>query len=195
MKSITMLWLRRFGLTVGILAAAAAAGGWAGYLRLTGNFRPIEPGVIYRSGQLSGPQFADRIEENGIRTIINLRGDNTGQPWYEAEVKASKAAGVYHVDFPLSAGRELTDDQVTHLTGLLRDSPRPVLIHCEAGADRSGVASALYKLLVAKRPTQEASEQLSFRYGHFPWLTSRTAAMDRTFDRVASRPNLSQAAD
>lgn len=193
MKSIAMLWLRRFGLTVGIIAAGA--GGWAGYLRLTGNFHPIEPGVIYRSGQLSGPQFSERIEENGIRTIINLRGDNTGQPWYDAEMQASKAAGVHHVDFPLSAGRELTDDQVTQLTGLLRDSPRPVLIHCEAGADRSGVASALYKLLVAKRPAQEASEQLSFRYGHFPWLTSRTAAMDRTFDRVASRPNLSQAAD
>lgn len=84
---------------------------------------------------------------------------------------------------------------MTQLTGLLRDSPRPVLIHCEAGADRSGVASALYKLLVAKRPVQEASEQLSFRYGHFPWLTSRTAAMDRTFDRVASQPLLTQAAD
>lgn len=191
MKSIAMLWLRRFGLTVGILAAGA--GGWAGYLRLTGNFHPIEAGVIYRSGQLSGSQFADRIEENGIRTIINLRGNNIGQPWYDAEMKASQAAGVQHVDFALSAGRELTDDQVTQLTGLLRDSPRPVLIHCEAGADRSGVASALYKLLVAKRPAQEASEQLSFRYGHFPWLTSRTAAMDRTFERVASRSRLTPA--
>jgi uncharacterized protein (TIGR01244 family) len=192
-KSLAVLWLRRFGLTAGIVAGVA--GGWAGYLRLSGNFHPIEAGVIYRSGQLSGPQFAERIEENGIRTIINLRGDNTGQPWYDAEMEASKAARVRHVDFPLSAGRELTDEQVTQLTTLLRDSPRPVLIHCEAGADRSGVASALYKLLVAKRPAQEASEQLSFRYGHFPWLTSRTAAMDRTFDRVASRPILTQAAD
>jgi uncharacterized protein (TIGR01244 family) len=192
-KSNALLWLRRFGLTVGIIAAGA--GSWAGYLRLTGNFHPIENGVIYRSGQLSGPQFANRIKENGIRTIINLRGDNTGQPWYDAEMEASKAARVQHVDFPLSAGRELTDAQVTRLTALLRDSPRPILIHCEAGADRSGVASALYLLLVARRPVREASGQLSFRYGHFPWLTSRTAAMDRTFDRVAARPLLTHATD
>ncbi|WP_244499788.1 dual specificity protein phosphatase family protein [Tardiphaga robiniae] len=182
MKSQALLWLKRFGQAVGIVSALA--GGWAGYLRLSGNFHPIEEGVIYRSGQLSGLQFADRIEDNGIRSIINLRGDNTGQPWYDAEMKASRAAGVRHVDFPLSAGRELTDDQVRQLTAMLQDLPRPILVHCEAGADRSGVVSALYKLLVAKRPAEEAAGQLSFRYGHFPWLASRTAAMDRTFARV-----------
>jgi uncharacterized protein (TIGR01244 family) len=184
-KSQAFLWLKRFGRAVGIVAALA--GGWAGYLRLSGNFHPIEAGVIYRSGQLSGDQLASHIQEAGIRTIINLRGNNTGRPWYDDEMKVSAAAGVQHVDFPLSSGRELTDDQVTQLTGLLKDSARPVLIHCEAGADRSGLASALYKLLVAKRPPEEAAAQLSFRYGHFPWLRNSTAAMDRTFERVASR--------
>lgn len=88
MKSLAILWLKRFGATVGIVAALAGA--WAGYLRFSGNFHPIEDGVIYRSGQLSGPEFTDRIEENGIRTIINLRGDNTGQPWYDAEMRPAK---------------------------------------------------------------------------------------------------------
>jgi hypothetical protein len=31
----------------------------------------------------------------------------------------------------------------------------------------------------------EADRQLSFWYGHLPWLFPRTAAMDRTFWRVA----------
>lgn len=178
-------WLRHIGAVVAFVLVLG--GGWAGYLRMSGNFHPIEDGVIYRSGQLSGAQFTRHIQEDGIRTIINFRGANVGRSWYEEEIKASNAAGVLHIDFPLSSGRELTDDEVVKLTALLRESPRPFLIHCEAGADRSGLASALYKLLVANRPLEEASAQLSFRYGHFPWLRSSTAAMDRTFDRVVSR--------
>lgn len=178
-------WLKRGGTTLGIVAALA--GGWAGYLRLTGNFHPVEAGEIYRSGQLSGAQFASRITANGIRTVLNLRGNNAGRPWYDDEMKASAAAGVRHIDFPISAGRELTDDQVGKLAGFLRDSPRPILIHCEAGADRTGLVSALYELLIEKRSSEAAGGQLSFRYGHFPWLGSRTIAMDRTFVRVASQ--------
>lgn len=186
-------WLKRLGATIGVVAALA--GGWAGYLRLSGNFHPVDEGVIYRSGQLSGAQFVSRIQENHIRTIINLRGNNSGRPWYDDEMKASAAAGVHHIDFPISAGRELTDDQVSKLAIFLKESPRPILIHCEGGADRSGLASALYKLLVEKRSPGEASAQLSFRYGHFPWLGSRTVAMDRTFERIVSQTLLAQSAN
>jgi protein tyrosine/serine phosphatase len=186
-------WLKRLGATIGVVAALA--GGWAGYLRLSGNFHPVDEGVIYRSGQLSGAQFASRIQEKHIRTIINLRGNNSGRPWYDDEMKASAAAGVQHINFPISAGRELTDDQVSKLAVFLKESPRPILIHCEGGADRSGLASALYKLLVKKRSPGEASAQLSFRYGHFPWLGSRTVAMDRTFKRIVSQTLLEQSAN
>ena len=63
-------------LTVGLFAASA--GSWAGYLRLSGNFHAVEEGVIYRSAQLSGDDFQNRIRTYGIRTIINLRGENSG---------------------------------------------------------------------------------------------------------------------
>jgi uncharacterized protein (TIGR01244 family) len=178
-----MRWLKRFGATIGIVVAMTL--GWAGYLRVSGNFHVVEDGAVYRSAQLSGAQFASRIQENGIRTIINLRGNNAGRPWYDDEMRVSDAAGIKHVDFPISAGREPTDDQITALTALLAESPRPILIHCEAGADRTGLASALFELLVAKRSAEAAAAQLSFRYGHFPWLGSSTVAMDRTFLRVA----------
>ena len=182
--------LRHVGLAVGIAITLTLA--WAGYLRLTGNFHTVEQGVIYRSGQLSGTQFQSRITENGIRTVINFRGNNTGRPWYDEEIKASALTGAQHIDFPLSSGTELTDDQLIKLTALLRDSPRPVLIHCEAGADRSGLAAALYEFVVAKRAPEEAWAQLSFRYGHFPWLRNSTAAMDRTFERVMARTRAAQ---
>lgn len=182
---LALPWLKRLGQLVAIVAMLL--GGWAGYLRLTGNFHPIESGVIYRSGQLSGDQFVDRIRANGIRTIINLRGNNAGRSWYDDEVKASVATGVTHIDFPISSGRQLTDDQIAQLTDHLRNAVRPILIHCEAGSDRTGLAAALYELVIAGRSAAEASQQLSFRYGHFPWLGSSTVAMDNTFDRVVAR--------
>lgn len=121
MKDFAFKWLKRVGKTIGVVALVAGA--WAGYLRLSGNFHSIEQGAIYRSAQLSGSQFAERIRENGIKTILNLRGNNAGRSWYDEEIKASEMAGVRHIDYPISSGRELTDDQVNELTGILRSAP------------------------------------------------------------------------
>lgn len=177
-------WLRRA--SVAVVLSAALVGSWAGYLRLSGNFHVVEEGVLYRSAQLSGDDFQDKIRANGIRTIINLRGENSNEQWYVDEMKAMVSTGARHIDFPISANKDLTDTEIDHLTVLLRDAPRPVLVHCEGGADRSGLASAIYRFVIAKRPLSEAGSQLSFRYGHFPWLGSKTAAMDRSFERVVA---------
>lgn len=185
--------LKRLGIALAVVAVVA--GGWAGYLRLSGNFHPVVEGQVYRSAQLTGPELASRIQENGIRAILNLRGNNAGSGWYDDEMKASAAAGVQHVDYPISAGHDLTDEQIAKIVEMLRDLPRPLLIHCEAGADRSGLVSAIYELLIEKQSARQASEQLSFRYGHFPWLGSSTVAMDRTFDRIVAGLHFSEPAN
>ena len=183
-RTRTVRGLGRLGAVVGVVAALA--GGWAGYLRLSGNFHTVEEGVLYRSAQLSEAQFSDHIREKEIRSILNLRGNNAGSPWYDDEMAASAAAGVQHVDYAISARRDLTDREVSEIISLLRDLPRPILVHCEAGADRSGLVSAIYELVFRKQKPDEAAQQLSFRFGHFPWLGSRTVAMDRTFERIIS---------
>jgi protein tyrosine phosphatase (PTP) superfamily phosphohydrolase (DUF442 family) len=165
-------------------------GGCVGCVRFSGNFHTVEDGVLYRSAQLSLEQFRERIKANGIKTIINLRGSNPGERWYADELDASKKANVHHIDFPLSAIREVSDEKIARLIELLRDSPRPILIHCEGGADRTGLASALFELFLENRPASSARTQLSLRFGHFPWLGNRTIAMDKSFDRVATeRPS------
>jgi protein tyrosine/serine phosphatase len=42
----------------------------------------------------------------------------------------------------------------------------PILIHCKSGADRSGFAAAVYLMSVEGWSPEEASAQLSWRYGH-----------------------------
>lgn len=176
--------LKGLGAIVGIVAALA--GTWAGYLRLSGNFHAVEKGVLYRSAQLSRRQFAEHIRESGIRSILNLRGKNKGSAWYDDEIEVSSVSGVRHVDYPISARRDLTDREIDEIVAMLRDLPRPILVHCEGGADRSALVSAIFEFIVDGRPADKAARQLSFRFGHFPWLGSETAAMDRTFVRIAS---------
>ena len=168
--------------------AVAGGGAWAAYLQLTGNFHAVRERVVYRSNTLS-PEMLDRVvREEGIRAVLNLRGANPGRDWYRAEATVLERAGVRLIDFPLSANRELTDRQIRNLVTLLRRSPKPLLIHCQSGSDRTGLAAALYGLAIAGRPADAASGQLSFAYGHFPWLWSRSGAVDRAFQRAVEVP-------
>jgi protein tyrosine phosphatase (PTP) superfamily phosphohydrolase (DUF442 family) len=178
-----------------ILGLPIPACGWAGYLRLTGNIHEIEPGVLFRSAQLDGATLDSLVRKEGIRAVLNLRGAQAGQPWYDDEIAASARDGVRHFDLGLSPTREPDEALVTQLVKILNAAPKPLLIHCNGGADRSGLASALYELRIAGKPIDQAAEQLSFRYGHFPWLPwSRTGAMDRTFRRIAASASSSAGA-
>jgi protein tyrosine/serine phosphatase len=165
---------------------AIGMGGWALAIQIDGNVHAVEPGQLYRSAQLSGPGLADVVERYGIRTVINLRGTAPGAGWYDDEIRVSQARGLNHVDIPMSASQIPDEATTKRLISALRDSPGPILVHCQSGADRSGLASALYELLIVHRPAAVAAEQLSFRYGHFPWLGSRTIAMDEAFARIAA---------
>jgi len=185
-------WRRRVTKGVGsiLLAGLVGAAGWAGYLRLSGNIHTVDPGVAYRSAQLSPSQLADLVKARHLRAVINLRGASPGSRWYDDELAVTTQAGVQHFDLHLSANAEPNDSLVAQLRRLLRDVPRPFLLHCEGGADRAGLASALYDVDVLGLAPEVADQQLTFRYGHFPWLTSRTGAMDRTFWRIAdARPS------
>ena len=167
-----------------ILSVAGVAGGWALYLRATGNVHAVTQGVAYRSAQLDTDQFVEIIKDFHIKSVINLRGDNAGEDWYTKELDVAAKHGVIHYDVGMSAKQEPDEETVARLLAIMKTAPRPFLIHCYGGADRSGLASALYKRFIERQPVAEAAKQLSFSYGHFPWLGSGTAAMDQTFSRL-----------
>lgn len=161
--------------------------GWVGWLQLSGNIHAIELGQAYRSAQLNGSALKDTLTEYNIKSVLNLRGEHVGTQWYDNEVAITKEAGVAHADLSLSANRQLTDEQVTKLLELLKTLPKPILIHCKSGSDRTGIAAALYEYTMAGKPAGIADDQLSFRYGHFPWLGSRTIAMENTFNSFVDK--------
>jgi protein tyrosine/serine phosphatase len=152
------------------------AGAYFGYMEEQGNFHPITAGEAYRSAQMDPDELEYYIHRFGIRSIINLRGKGAGKQWYTDEVTVSKKDGLKHYDLGLDAKRAPTRREVRQLLDLFRAAPRPVLIHCKAGADRSGLAAALWKMVIDGASKSVAEEQLSIRFGHMPF--GPTQAMD-----------------
>jgi len=169
------------------LVILLALGGYAGALQLTGNFHTVLAGELYRASQPSSDQIAAYKEDYGIRTIVNMRGDNTGSPWYDEEVETAKTLGITHINFRMSAKRELSQKQAEELISILRNAVKPILVHCNGGADRSGLASALFLAAVAHKGEAAAEGQLSFLYGHvsIPHISS-SYPMDQTFENLES---------
>lgn len=175
---------KKIGLAA-IVAILAIAGAYLGGLQIFGNFHEVLPGELYRSAQFTPERLAEYQDAVGIRSIVNLRGQNPGTSWYDEEVRASKKFGIAHYDFRMSASRHLSQKQASELVALLRSVPKPVLIHCQGGADRSGLASALYLAAIAHADESAAEGQISIFYGHIgiPYLSS-TYAMDESWESL-----------
>lgn len=180
--SVFRLRVRR--LSIAGLVMIGLCGAYLGMVELSGNFRSVIAGELYRSGQPTAADIARYHKAHGIKTIINLRGKNIGRRWYDAEVAASKRLGITHLNFRMSSKRELSQEQAATLIAMMETAEKPLLIHCYSGADRSGLAAALYVAAVAKLGEIKAEDQLSPTYGHIPLPFLRVYAMDATFEKL-----------
>jgi protein tyrosine phosphatase (PTP) superfamily phosphohydrolase (DUF442 family) len=151
-----------------------------GYILIGPNFRTVLPGQIYRCAQPTGDEIRAAIRKHGIRTVLNLRGSCDPTPWYLDECRAAASNGVSLEDFGFSAGRLPAVPTIRQLVLVLEKTEYPILIHCQRGADRTGMTSAMALLLRTDATLEEARKQLSPRYGHISF--GRTGHLDRFFD-------------
>lgn len=176
---------RRIAMRAGqtVLALSFSFGTYLCALQWTGNFHEVIPGRFYRSAQLSGTALSQDIETYHIRTVINLRGAQPGAGWYEDELAVARAHGVNHVDFTMSAERELTPAQSFALVALMRNAEGPILVHCKSGADRTGLASVMYLQQIAGVDEKTAEWQLTPLFGHLNIPFTGVYAMDDTWEQ------------
>ncbi|EPQ9049355.1 glycosyltransferase [Cronobacter turicensis] len=175
---------RRTGKRLGLLVAAVLAltGLHAGYEQLTGNFHEVIEGELYRSAQPDATDIAEYSERYHIRTILNLRDEPRGD-WYEQEKASADVHGIQLVDYPLSSSKEISVREAEKLAELMKTLPRPLLIHCDHGANRTGLVSAIYLDAVAQTSDLIAQLQLSPWYGHFPIPVMGRYAMYSSYKR------------
>ena len=145
------------------------------------NFRAVVPERVYRSGQLSPEELEERIRRHGLKSILNLRGEKEDRHWYRRELEVAERHGVDFRSLDLIPERLPSRPDLVALIDRLEGLSEPILIHCSAGADRTGFASVIARMAKGGAPFEEARSELSFWYGHLPF--GPASEIGRIFDR------------
>jgi len=115
-------------------------------------FRLVSPG-LYRSAQPAPGNFA-WLARFGIRTILDLRDPVSAK----LERWAAGRVGIGLENVPMSGLRAPSFEQVDRALDVLTDpsTPRPILVHCLHGQDRTGVVVAAYRAAIEGAPVAAA---------------------------------------
>lgn len=146
------------------------------------NFAAVGPG-LYRSNHPDAARLR-AYADLGIKSVLNLRGAMHQAP-YKFEAEACAALGLPLTVVPMSARMAPKREALLALIDAFQTLPRPILMHCKSGADRTGLAGAIWKLVIEGTSLAEARAQLHPRYLHFRW--SKTGILDRVLEAYEAR--------
>lgn len=94
---------------------------------------------FYRGGKLT-PEGAAQLKCLGVKTVISLRMLGNDECFI-------REAGMNYVHIPFKAWRP-NDEQVVQFLQVATDpNCRPVYVYCNRGADRTGMMSAIYRMV------------------------------------------------
>jgi protein tyrosine/serine phosphatase len=123
----------------------------------------VEGHRIYRSGQLSASLVRRVLARHGIQVIVALTFDDPRDQDQAAEEKAAADLGIELLHFPLFGdGTGDVNNYAGAVAAVIRAERqgRSVLVHCAAGAQRTGGVIAFYELLVDKKPPAVVLQEL-----------------------------------
>jgi len=115
------------------------------------NLHCVTP-YIYRSSQPSAKDLQQTYEQLGIRSVLTLRehhhdkDEASGLPLHIYRIKMN--AG--HVDAVA----------VKQALNIIKTAPKPILIHCWHGADRTGLVIAAWRIAEQHWSVDEAIDEL-----------------------------------
>lgn len=175
---------RRILAAVLVVAAIIGAGVWLvatfKYDFIPKRWGVVEPGRVYRSGQLSESIIEQTLRENRIAFVVDLTGDEEEGSEQRAMQLNEQAViarlGIGSGKYPLS-GDGTGDirryaEALTAVDACVREG-KPVLIHCSAGTHRTGATVAFYRMLVQGRPGSEAFAEIQ----RYEWSPKRHAVL------------------
>lgn len=135
--------------------------------------------TLYRGAQPTAEGMRE-LKKLGIKTVINLRAlhddrDELG----DLDLK--------YVEIEMNAWSPEEEDVIRFLRAVTNPANEPVFLHCQHGADRTGMMTAVYRIVVQGWSRDAAIEEMTkggFGY-HTVWKD--IVAYLRTFDVEAVR--------
>jgi len=124
----------------------------------------VDSGNFYRSGQLSSEELNKLINLHGLRTVINLRGEHPGQKWFDDEFNLTESKQIHFISLDFELKQIPHRRTLINYLDALATAPRPILIHCDNGVERTGEAAAIYQMVVQGKSKAEAMQMLSKKY-------------------------------
>jgi protein tyrosine phosphatase (PTP) superfamily phosphohydrolase (DUF442 family) len=139
---------------------------WATPVSIAGapNLNRITPD-FYRSAQPEAEGFQALAKNPGIKTVVSLRA-------FHSDRDLLAGTGITLIRVPIFTWHIETEDVVLALASIRKAQTKgPVLLHCQHGADRTGLITAIYRI-VYQGWTKEAAitEMQHGNYGyHAVW--------------------------
>jgi len=116
---------------------------------LTNLFRVSDD--VYRSEQPNHDAFVE-LSGMGVKSVLNLRTTEK-----DDEIIGGINIKPYLVS--MDAG-DFTDKDVIDALNAIANAPKPILIHCRHGSDRTGVVVAMYRIIFQNWTKEEALDEL-----------------------------------
>jgi protein tyrosine phosphatase (PTP) superfamily phosphohydrolase (DUF442 family) len=136
--------------------------------------------VLYRGAQPTAEGFRT-LKKMGIKTVINLRSSHSDRPLLAG-------TGLQYVHIRALAWHP-EDEDIAQALRIIRDpAHQPVFVHCQHGADRTGVTIAAYRIVEQGWTTSMASAELPSFHFHPIW-TQVIAYLGR-FDGAAMKQRI-----
>lgn len=130
--------------------------------------------VLYRGAQPMDEGFAE-LARMGVRTVINLRT-------FHSDRQACERYGLRYVHINAQAWEGEDDEVVDFLRAAADPDNQPVFVHCQHGADRTGVMCAAWRMAAEGWSAEAALKEMTeggFGF-HAVWvnLVDYVAALD-----------------
>ena len=118
----------------------------------------------YRGAQPDAPDFTD-LAAIGIKTVIDLTRDGR-----DDEQALAEHAGMKFYRIPLTTSERPSEAAIARFLKLVDDpANQPVYVHCQGGRHRTGVMTAVYRMMHDGWTADQAYKEMKqYRFEGFP---------------------------